>query len=218
MSKLVFVEKGHAVTDSLTVADVFGKQHKDVMRDIRNLECSDEFNQRNFAQVDYTDERNRTYKKFLIKRDGLAFLVFGYTGAKAAEYKEKYISAFNRLEEQLKNPRVLSEKEQLVASMKLTIETSEELSVVKNEVAELTEKVNNKITLDHGEQQALNHSIKKRIESISDDYQEQMSKTKLYAQIHSHLRRAFAAPSYRVVKQKEFTEVMAWVKAWRPLI
>lgn len=217
MSGLVFIENGQVVTDSLKVAEVFGKQHKDVMRDIRNLECSQEFNQRNFAPINYTDERNRTYRRFLIKRDGLAFLVFGYTGAKAAEYKEKYISAFNLMEDKLKRPKVLNDKEQLIASMKLSIETAEELTEIKTDVAQLKEKVNNKITLDHGEQQTLHHEIKKRIESIALDYEE-LGKPKLYSQIHSHLRRAFSAPSYRVVKQKDYTDAKAWVRAWRPLI
>lgn len=114
--------------------------------------------------------------------------------------------------------KILSEREQLIASMKLSLATSEELTVIKTEVAEIKEQVANKITLDHGEQQAINHAVKKRIESIFPDYQEDTSKPKLYSQIHSHLRRAFAAPSYRVIKSKDFEEAMAWIKSWRPLL
>jgi Rha family phage regulatory protein len=219
MNDLVFIENGQAVTDSLTVAEVFGKRHDLVMRDIRNLECSIEFNLLNFAEIDYTDDRNRTYKRFLIKRDGLAFLVMGYTGTKAAQYKEKYIAAFSRMEEQLKQPRILSEKEQLVASMKLSIETSGEVGMLKGEVQDLKEKVNSKITLDHGEQQTLHHEIKKRVERLAEfgGYDEKQKRS-MYSQIHSHLRRAFSAPSYRVVKQRDYEEAKAWVKSWRPLI
>lgn len=216
MNQLVFVEDGQAVTDSLTVSEVFGKQHKDVMRDIRNLECSEEFNQRNFAQIDYSDERNRTYKKFLIKRDGLAFLVFGYTGAKAAEYKEKYIFAFNQLEEQLKKPKVLSEREQLIASMKLSLETAEEINLIKNDLDVVKQQVNEELTLNHGQQQTLHHEIKKRVESIKNDYE--LTTREIYSQIHSHLRRAFAAPKYIFVKRKDYQDAVSWVKTWRPLI
>ncbi|MDQ8054923.1 phage regulatory protein/antirepressor Ant [Bacillus velezensis] len=101
MNQLVFIEGNQVVTDSLTVAKVFGKRHDTVLRDIRNLDSSKEFNLHNFAEVDYQDDRNRTYKKYLIKRDGLTFLVFGYTGAKAALFKEKYIAEFNRMENEL---------------------------------------------------------------------------------------------------------------------
>ncbi|MBT2634582.1 phage regulatory protein/antirepressor Ant [Bacillus sp. ISL-26] len=101
MNQLVFIKGNQVVTDSLTVAEVFGKRHDAVLRDIRNLDSSKEFNLHNFEEVDYQDERNRTYKKYLIKRDGLTFLVFGYTGAKAAIFKEKYIYEFNRMENEL---------------------------------------------------------------------------------------------------------------------
>lgn len=38
MNQLVFIENGKSVTDSLTVAEVFGKDHKNVIRDIEQLE------------------------------------------------------------------------------------------------------------------------------------------------------------------------------------
>jgi anti-repressor protein len=219
MNELVFVENGQAVTDSLTVAEVFGKRHDSVLRDIRNLDCSEGFNLHNFVEVEYLDDRNRTYKKFLIKKDGLAFLVFGYNGSKAGEYKEDYIVAFNQMEEELKSPRILTEKEQLKASMRLSLETSEEVGLLKGEVRDLKEKVNNKITLDHGEQQTLHHEVKKRVEKLAADYEvEDKEKRAMYSQIHSHLRRAFSCPSYRVVKQKDYEEAKSWVKSWRPLI
>lgn len=216
MNELVFVENGQAVTDSLTVAEVFDKNHDKVMRDIRNLNCSQEFNIANFVEIEYVDSRGRNQKKYLIKRDGLAFLVFGYTGSKAAEYKERYIAAFNEMEAALKQPRVLSDREQLIASMKLSLETSEELSVVKNDLELVKHQVSEELTLNHGQQQTLNHEIKKRVESIADDYD--LSNRKLYAQIHSHLRRAFAAPRYMFVKRKDYDEAISWVKSWRPLI
>lgn len=110
----------------------------------------------------------------------------------------------------------LTEKEQLVAAMKLSIESAEELAQVKEEVAEIKHTLTNQLTLDHGQQAALHHAIKQRIESIKDDYE--ISKNRLYNQIHSHLRRAFAAPRYIFVKRKDFKDAMAWVKSWRPLL
>ena len=132
--ELVFIENNRPVTDSLTVAETFGKNHKDVLRDIRNLECSQEFNQRNFAPIDYTDTQNRTYQKYLITQDGFSFLVMGYTGKEAARFKEMYIGEFNRMREQLNNPKLglpQNYKEALIALVG---------QVEKNEVLE-TEKL-----------------------------------------------------------------------------
>ncbi|MDT2306841.1 Rha family transcriptional regulator, partial [Paenibacillus larvae] len=63
MNQLVFIENGKTVTDSLTVAEVFGKRHADVLRSIHNLECSDDFNERNFASVDYLDGKGESRRK-----------------------------------------------------------------------------------------------------------------------------------------------------------
>ncbi|MCY7983397.1 phage regulatory protein/antirepressor Ant [Bacillus inaquosorum] len=101
MNQIVFIEGNQAVTDSLTVAEVFGKRHADVIKSIETLNCSKDFAERNFSLSEYQDPTGRSLKKYLIKRDGLTFLVFGYTGAKAALFKERYIAEFNRMEAEL---------------------------------------------------------------------------------------------------------------------
>ena len=103
MKELVFMNGNDVVTDSLMVAEVFGKEHARVMRDIRELICSDKFRVGNFAESSYINKQNKKVPRTLIKRDGLVFLIMGYTGKTAAEYKEKYIEAFNNMEEALKN-------------------------------------------------------------------------------------------------------------------
>lgn len=112
--------------------------------------------------------------------------------------------------------KVLSEREQLIASMKLSLETAEEIEVIKNDVELIKHRVEEELTLNHGQQQTLHHEIKKRVESIQYDYE--LSKREIYSQIHSHLRRAFSAPKYIFVKRKDYEGVMAWVRVWRPLI
>lgn len=93
------IEKdGKLYASSLEIAERFKKQHKDVLKAIANIECPEEFNQRNFAPIFYQDDMNRTQPAFLISRDGLAFLIMGFTGKKAAVWKVKYIETFNRME------------------------------------------------------------------------------------------------------------------------
>ncbi len=108
MNSLVFIENKEVVTDSLMVARTFSKEHKDVLKKIETMDCSPEFRQRSFTQCDYINDgatginKNRKYKKYLINRDGLVFLVMGFTGAKAAQFKEMYIQEFNRMEAKLR--------------------------------------------------------------------------------------------------------------------
>lgn len=50
MNDLVFQNSnGDDITTSLIVAEVFGKEHKHVLRDIDSLSCSDSFRQSNFG-------------------------------------------------------------------------------------------------------------------------------------------------------------------------
>lgn len=86
------------ITTSLAISNAFGKKHKDVLRAIQMLECSSEFNRRNFALVSYVDGKGEKRPAYEITRDGFVFLCMGFTGAQAAQWKEKYIEAFNRLE------------------------------------------------------------------------------------------------------------------------
>ena len=89
------------VVTSLDIAETFGKEHKNVLRDIRELECSDEFNRLNFELTSYIDARNRKQDMYYITRDGFTLLVMGYTGEKAMRFKEAYIRQFNAMEKAL---------------------------------------------------------------------------------------------------------------------
>ncbi|HHX9830544.1 TPA: Rha family transcriptional regulator, partial [Salmonella enterica subsp. enterica serovar Weltevreden] len=105
----ISVINGQAVTSSLAVADYFTKRHDDVLKKIRALDCSPEFTARNFAVSDYTDASGRKLPCYNITRDGFAFLAMGFTGKRAAQFKEAYINAFNQMEKQLSTPSVLSD-------------------------------------------------------------------------------------------------------------
>lgn len=102
MNKLVFIENGRVITDSLIVAETFMKNHGDVLRDIRNLGCSDEFRLSNFAESSYPNQQGRQMPKVDMTRDGFTYLVMGYTGKEAGRFKEDYIKAFNVLEQSLR--------------------------------------------------------------------------------------------------------------------
>lgn len=100
-------ENGEPVTTSKLVAEKFGKRNADILRAIKNLECSDEFKERNFALMVKTNDLPQGGKTdeyiTYITRDGFTFLVMGFTGKDAAKFKEDYIRAFNEMEQTIKN-------------------------------------------------------------------------------------------------------------------
>jgi len=103
MSDLVRMINGMGMASSKDVAEKFGKGHREVLRSIRLLECSDEFRESNFAPATYKSKQNRNINCFEMTRDGFSFLCMGFTGKNAAQWKEKYIVAFNALEQHAGN-------------------------------------------------------------------------------------------------------------------
>lgn len=100
-------KKGIARVDSLYVAEFFDKNHKEVLRDIRNIAApnsglSKDFAELNFAPGSYKDKRNQKRPCYYLTRDGFTMLVMGYTGKKALRFKELYIRRFNEMEELIK--------------------------------------------------------------------------------------------------------------------
>lgn len=57
------VKDGQPMVSSLTIAEAFGKQHKNVIRDIEALDCSRDFNRLNFELVMYKDAKGEMRPK-----------------------------------------------------------------------------------------------------------------------------------------------------------
>ncbi|EBU3703919.1 Rha family transcriptional regulator [Salmonella enterica] len=100
----VKIAHGQAVTTSIAIANFFGKQHKHVLEKIRNLDCSPVFMTANFSAVAMETQAgfdSREIEAYEITKNGFIFLVMGFTGKKAASFKEAYIAEFDRMEAEL---------------------------------------------------------------------------------------------------------------------
>ena len=100
MNELVIMHNKQAVTTSLRVAEVFGKDHKNVIQSIENL-AAEKSAAKFFAEATY-DNRGKQYPMYYMNRDGFTLLAMGFTGKKALQFKIKYIQAFNSMEATLK--------------------------------------------------------------------------------------------------------------------
>lgn len=99
MNELVFLKNEEALTDSLTVAEMFEKRHDHVLAKIEKiLNNSPEKSGQCFHKTRYKDISGKWNTKYLMNRDGFTFLAMGFTGKKADAWKWKYIDAFNALE------------------------------------------------------------------------------------------------------------------------
>ena len=106
MSELINVQQvdGQLLVSSREIATNFEKQHKHVIEKIENTRAENSAIQEMFIESTYIASNGKTNKEFLITRDGFSLLVMGFTGSKAMNWKLRYIEAFNKMEQQLKNP------------------------------------------------------------------------------------------------------------------
>lgn len=154
---------GQIVVSSRDVAENFGKRHQEVLYAIEGRKCDcggkkdckkckgrgymqigilqeneisvESHLSKMFAKTQYKDSMNRTKHEYLMNRDGFSLLAMGFTGKKALEWKLKYIEAFNKMEEAIKQGNYLSEEEKL----KLQLFSKDSLEVVNahNRLVEL---------------------------------------------------------------------------------
>lgn len=105
MSDLVRINSNQVVTDSRSVAEHFGKQHKNVLQAIENLAAENSATKKLFYEATF-ENRGKQYPMYLMNRDGFSLLVMGFNGAKALEWKLKYINAFNEMEKTIKDKHI----------------------------------------------------------------------------------------------------------------
>lgn len=90
---------GKVFATSLDVAKVFEKEHKNILRDISNMS---ERARLNFELKSYLSLNNKELPMYEMNRDGFTFLVMGFTGEKAENFKLDFIDGFNQIEEALR--------------------------------------------------------------------------------------------------------------------
>jgi|WetSurMetagenome_2_1015567.scaffolds.fasta_scaffold11204_9 anti-repressor protein len=127
MKDLVFTgENDQALTDSLLIAEKFGKNHQHVLRDIDSLKKDVSNFGQMFIEASYADTYGRPQRMYAINRDGFTLLAMGFTGAQAMKFKVEYINAFNRMEAKIKTgfqiPQTFAEALKLAAKQAQAIE------------------------------------------------------------------------------------------------
>ena len=96
MDSLVFKgNNGQVVTNSLLVAEKFGKRHANVIRDIEKLLNTEdtELNSKMslaFVIDTYEDSTGKSNPVYIMNRKGFSILVMGYNGIKALRFKNPH--------------------------------------------------------------------------------------------------------------------------------
>lgn len=148
MNELVFKgQNDQALTNSLLVAEKFGKRHADVIRSIENLLNTSDFElnakmRLAFVSSTYEDSTGKANPVYIMSRKGFSILVMGYTGVKALKFKSDFYDAFENMEKILKQQqKPLSQMEALLQSVQMLADQDKRLNHVEDKVLELDARI-----------------------------------------------------------------------------
>lgn len=204
-------EDGELVVSSRRVAEDFGKRHADVIEKIEELIKTENSVMSMFIESSYKAGTGKSYKEYLLTRDGFSLLVMGFTGAKALEWKLKYIEAFNKMEQAIKNPFAhLSKELQAIISIDAKMqEIEEEFNDFKGDMP--------LFNVDCKELQA---AVKKKgIEVLggyrSTAYCNNSLRSRTYKDIQFHIKREFGVSRYEAIKRKHLSKAIEIVENYK---
>ncbi|HDR4726916.1 TPA: ORF6C domain-containing protein [Bacillus cereus] len=217
VSKLVFMKENEVVTDSLTISQMFDKEHKNVKRDIFEiLSKLDElrgidFNKLKFELVEYQDSRNRNQHKYVLNFDAFMLVTMGYTTQKAMLIKMKYINEFNKMKEHIqKQPTTVEDA--IIHSMTELKQIKERQNHTEEEMNKMKLLVDNELWLTEQHKGAVQRKVKQRVFELKQEGYDNAS----YQGIYGALKRHFGVAKYDKIPRKYYQNAMRFIAGWYP--
>lgn len=218
MSNLVIMKNRQAVTSSLNIAESFDKQHAHVTRDIENLLREDVSNfGEMFVEGTEPDSYGRPRKVYFMNRDGFSFLAMGFTGAKAREFKLKYVQAFNKMEDHIKEAQLMSPEDIMIATLEAQKEFKVNLRLVQEDVADLKQEIN----LSRSQKHRLSGLVRKNVYNAlggrkAAAYADRSLRARTYSHHWREIKNYFDVEAYEEIPKIKFDEAIEFTKVWQP--
>ncbi|MDU5919637.1 MAG: ORF6C domain-containing protein [Clostridiales bacterium] len=217
--------EGKPVVSSREIAIDFEKNHKEVLRSIDNQievlggaqNCAGLF-----IQTKYQHPQNKQwYKEYLLTRDGFSFIAMSFTGEKAAKWKLKYIEAFNKMEETIKeniNPYDGMSKE-----LQAIFSIDKKQQITDKKIAEVAEDLKDfkeNAPLFNIECEELQKALRAKVISEmggkkSAAYNDKSLRTKVFSDAQRQIKREFGLTSYKAIKRSQFNKALEIIENYK---
>lgn len=208
--------------DSREVAEMVGKDHKELLRDIRRyceqlgkskIALSDFF-----LESTYQSSQNKTMPCFQVTKKGCEFIAHKLTGQRGAEFTAKYINRFHDMEKQIKQPKSpIQLLEMEFAALK---EVDSKVDAVNKDLQEF--KLNLPL-LPADADEVKNEVNRKAVSCLggknSNAYRDKSLRSKVYTDIYRELKRQFDVSRYKYIRRNQKEIALEIVKGYNmPLI
>ena len=202
------------VVSSLQIAEDFGKQHKNVIQSIQNLVAENSAAKTWFYETTY-ESRGKQYPMYLMNKDGFTFLVMGFNGKLANEWKIKYIQAFNAMERQIKDGLPSTPEEKL----DLLVEVAHNQKAKVERIDERVTHLEKNARIDPTQYGYIGNLVNKRLQAVKEVYKYQWTKQQCGALRHGINRdicNAMDARPRTQIRAKDFDKTCHFVEGWNP--
>lgn len=201
---------------SLEVAEMVGRNHKDVMRDIRKIkEDLDALNVAPisyFAESAYKDKINRNKPMYSLTKQGCELYGNRMTGIEGTAFAIKYIERFNQMEQVIENKLP---SDPLELALTAALETRKEVAEIRQDVNLLKDSM----TIDNTQQKQLQAIVNRKVLDAAGGKKSvayvAMAR-KLYPNAWRELKSHFCIPRYQEVRKKDFEEAKQLLEFWEP--
>jgi Rha family phage regulatory protein len=189
VNELTIIDRsGVDVVDSREVAEVIGKQHAHLMRDIKNYcDILEKTNESKIGLVDffipstYTDGKGESRPCYLLTKKGCDMVANKMTGEKGVIFTAMYVSAFEKMRERITKPMTTAEMFQLQAQ--INVEQERRLAAIEANQQKVIEACSVP-TVGRDEWQ---ENMKKYLSGLCEEYG--MSYPVMYDDLYSALER-----------------------------
>lgn len=202
------------VVSSLQIAEDFGKQHKNVIQSIQNLVAENSAAKSWIYETTY-ESRGKQYPMYLMNKDGFTFLVMGFNGKLANEWKIKYIQAFNAMERQIKDGLPSTPEEKL----DLLVEVAHNQKAKVERIDERVTHLEKNARIDPTQYGYIGNLVNKRLQAVKEVYKYQWTKQQCGALRHGINRdicNAMDARPRTQIRAKDFDKACHFVEGWNP--
>ena len=202
------------VVSSLQIAEDFGKQHKNVIQSIQNLVAENSAAKSWFYETTY-ESRGKQYPMYLMNKDGFTFLVMGFNGKLANEWKIKYIQAFNAMERQIKDGLPSTPEEKL----DLLVEVAHNQKAKVERIDERVTHLEKNARIDPTQYGYIGNLVNKRLQAVKEVYKYQWTKQQCGAlrhRINRDICNAMDARPRTQIRAKDFDKTCHFVEGWNP--
>lgn len=217
MEELVIMYDQQAVTTSLQVAENFGKRHDNVLRDIDTIKKDVPNFEEMFIETTEPDSYSRDRRIYYMNRDGFSLLVMGYTGKKALQFKLKYIEAFNKMEQIVRQKLPQTPEEKLALTMEVTLRLDKRVKKLENSVNE----IQNKSEIDSDQRYKLWVARnKKAVKTLggkdSNAYKNKILSRRVFKILEREFKEAFVISRYEDLRKENFDKAIDFIDNWYP--